>query len=902
MSFPSDQRSTSITTRVFAVRRKGFDPDEVRAYLGQLAEVVSRLTVERDQARGRIGDLEAAAAARPAVDEDQLTAVLGEETARVLSSARKAALEMRQRAEENGARLLREAAEEAVAVRRSAATDAARLREEAEVQAQAQKVAAQVERDQAEADREAIGARAEAEAAERQAQADEADRQRRAEAEAEAEVLRAGAQAEAQAAIAAAEEEAAAIRTQGAGDRDAARDEGREMVAEARRVRERMLGDLARRRKAARAQLDQLQTARDRLLESYEAIQRTIDEATAGLHAALPEARHAAEVARLRAESEPEVSVDQLEAQITAARSAGLPLITSDGGDRPAADDRTDLPGDARSGGLGDVGSGRASPPAEEADDHPSEVEHALLEALPELGSDGPADVAAGGPPVAPVPAPEPPDPQSERPGPTPTRADPPAALRDEWGLAVSEVAPAVVTPEAVEPAAVQPTVVPRQTVGAETIEPASILPASILPADVEPADVEAEKSEPDTTEPETAPAESAAGGRSTSRSAEPGPPPGSETTAWGTSGPEPALLDLTASETTQSATDAPGTAESARPFEPEPVEPAQPVESGTVEPETATAEAELGTAGSAPSDEPSEPVDDLFARLRASQQASVARARALLDEPDPPADPGPDPGSPSAAGPDSSTGGADPAAGTEGSPLESADDTGSANGPADLASLLERRDGAIEPIENRIARRLKRVLADEQGRVLDGVRRSRRTPPLADVLPLDEQVAAYASAVSEDLLAAAEEGAGFAGAALPAGTSVDAVAAELARSLAGVVRPRVERCFESGEDTEDTSDRLRATYREWKTDRLVEATRHLVLSAFGLGQAAVTPAGAPVRWVNDPSVTACPDCEDDALAGTLRSGEPFPTGHAWPPAHPGCRCLVLAERVATPA
>ena len=200
------------------------------------------------------------------------------------------------------------------------------------------------------------------------------------------------------------------------------------------------------------------------------------------------------------------------------------------------------------------------------------------------------------------------------------------------------------------------------------------------------------------------------------------------------------------------------------------------------------------------------------------------------------------------------------------------------------------------------MARRLKRVLADEQGRVLDGVRRAKGSPGLDEILPLDEQLLAYAAAVVDDLLAAAEEGASFEGAVLPASTSVDAVAEELGRSVAAMVRPRVERCFEAGEDPDDTSDRLRATYREWKTDSLVDATRHHVLAAFGWGQCAVRPVGSPVRWVADPSQSACPDCEDDALAGAVPSGDSFPTGHTHPPAHPGCRCLVIGERVGVPA
>ena len=91
MATSSDHSAAGISSRAFAVRRKGFDPDEVQAYLGQLAEIVGRLTAERDAARTEIATLRAAAEERPMVDEDQLTAALGEETARVLTSAHKAA-------------------------------------------------------------------------------------------------------------------------------------------------------------------------------------------------------------------------------------------------------------------------------------------------------------------------------------------------------------------------------------------------------------------------------------------------------------------------------------------------------------------------------------------------------------------------------------------------------------------------------------------------------------------------------------------------------------------------------------------------------------------------------------------------------------------------------------------
>ncbi len=305
---------------------------------------------------------------------------------------------------------------------------------------------------------------------------------------------------------------------------------------------------------------------------------------------------------------------------------------------------------------------------------------------------------------------------------------------------------------------------------------------------------------------------------------------------------------------------------------------------------EAAVAEAE-GDAPP-PADEVAEApegVDQLFARLKASQGTEVAQPEAGSGSSEPP---GPS---------DEVVAEAEEEAEAEvEAPAPEA--PGGVPADADLLSLLERRDGSIEPIESRIARKLKRALADEQGSVLDHVRRERGRVDLASALPPEVQLDAYAAVVTEELGAAAEEGAGFEGGSLPSGTAVDDLAADLARDLAAVVRPKVERCFEAGDDADDTSDRLRATYREWKTDRLVEVTRHHVLAAFGRGQAAVRPIGEPVRWVPDPSSPACPDCEDDALAGSVPAGDAFPTGHVHPPAHPGCRCLLVAVRVATPA
>jgi hypothetical protein len=63
-------------------------------------------------------------------------------------------------------------------------------------------------------------------------------------------------------------------------------------------------------------------------------------------------------------------------------------------------------------------------------------------------------------------------------------------------------------------------------------------------------------------------------------------------------------------------------------------------------------------------------------------------------------------------------------------------------------------------------------------------------------------------------------------------------------------------------------------------------------VQAFSAGVVAAAPAGGQVRWILT-SADGCSDCDDNALAGAVAASEGFPTGHPYPPAHSGCRCLV---------
>jgi hypothetical protein len=212
----------------------------------------------------------------------------------------------------------------------------------------------------------------------------------------------------------------------------------------------------------------------------------------------------------------------------------------------------------------------------------------------------------------------------------------------------------------------------------------------------------------------------------------------------------------------------------------------------------------------------------------------------------------------------------------------------------------LQDRDTVLAAVERELGRKLKRVLADEQNEVLDTLRRG-GTVEFAEVVPAaDEHVDRFAIAATADLDVAALHGAALAGGE-KAG-SCDELAGRLGAMLVEPLRVRIERSFDDCDgDLEEVSERLRALYREWKGQHIGSAVRHFTAAAYAAGALEAAGDGATVRWLVDPSCDACPDCDDNALAGDVAKGEAFPTGDTCSPAHPDCRCLVVpAALIAT--
>lgn len=233
--------------------------------------------------------------------------------------------------------------------------------------------------------------------------------------------------------------------------------------------------------------------------------------------------------------------------------------------------------------------------------------------------------------------------------------------------------------------------------------------------------------------------------------------------------------------------------------------------------------------------------------------------------------------------------------------------------------SAIAWRDQLLEPIETDLVRRLKRVLQDEQNEVLDRLRRERRPTPDSVLPSIDEQVERYQAAavallakaadLGSESVASAANGTGDANPpheSRPGGWNAEQWAADLAVDLVVPLRDRLEGAISAAVessggsehnayDVSGVSEGLGASYRQWKATQIVETARHHATVAFAEGAFAATPAGARRCWVVDDDGGPCPDCDDNTLAGAVVKGEPFPTGQAHPPAHDGCRCLLVA-------
>jgi DivIVA domain-containing protein len=221
----TDMSADMIASRRFSLSWRGYDQEEVKKFLAEVAAQVRAWKERCETAEAARREAEQRAA-HPQLDETTLMSVLGDETAAILKSARSAATEIVSKAEASAQQLVSEA--------------------------------------QSKADE--IMARAEGLLAERTKEAEALSAKIVEEARLEADSVRAE-----------------------------ARRQHDEMTQAAQEQSEKILADLARKRRLATVQIEQLRAGRERLLEAYKAVRRTLDEVTSELQRADTEARAASQ-------------------------------------------------------------------------------------------------------------------------------------------------------------------------------------------------------------------------------------------------------------------------------------------------------------------------------------------------------------------------------------------------------------------------------------------------------------------------------------------------------------------------------------------------------------------------------------------------------------------------------
>ena len=217
---------------------------------------------------------------------------------------------------------------------------------------------------------------------------------------------------------------------------------------------------------------------------------------------------------------------------------------------------------------------------------------------------------------------------------------------------------------------------------------------------------------------------------------------------------------------------------------------------------------------------------------------------------------------------------------------------------------IFAKRDEVLAPMIEMLAKKLKRVLADEENAMLNYLQTKKSQVALEKVLPtFDNQVQSFVEATNKDLIEVAMAGAQSLSKSLKADlrkkisntTVMQVMSKKLADEIVYPLRERIQKCVvKSGGDSNEMSSLIRTVYREWKMQLVDKLVGDIARLAYSRGAYLVLDSGTKVCWMVDPNGPPCADAEDNSLAGAISRDEKFPTGHEHPVIHSGCRCLVV--------
>lgn len=286
-----------VARREFATVFRGYDPAEVRSFLNQLSEQIVE-TADRVAELQKMLTETQERVKNPELTEEMVTSLLGEQTAQILRSAREAAKDVRDKADEEAGQQLRDAHEVST-----------RMREEAEQLLADRTTEAEETSEQmrSEAARDAEGVRRAANEEATALRNQVADEVARARAELEQEMLNRREQLERDI-----NTEMSIARAQARDIIDVSRKEASALVQRTAERQSELVEGLVRKRKIALAQIEGLRSGRQRLLDAYKLVRSTLDDVTLELGRSDEESRQRADSARERAAAAAELSEEEM--------------------------------------------------------------------------------------------------------------------------------------------------------------------------------------------------------------------------------------------------------------------------------------------------------------------------------------------------------------------------------------------------------------------------------------------------------------------------------------------------------------------------------------------------------------------------------------------------------------
>jgi hypothetical protein len=222
---------------------------------------------------------------------------------------------------------------------------------------------------------------------------------------------------------------------------------------------------------------------------------------------------------------------------------------------------------------------------------------------------------------------------------------------------------------------------------------------------------------------------------------------------------------------------------------------------------------------------------------------------------------------------------------------------------PVDPA-IFRQRDEVVSGVIDAMRRAVKRLVADDENTVLTHVGTKRSSLLVESMMPgIADQAHRYAEAIREEVTAIAVNAARSLSESRRAdlrkvivdGAVLESVESFIVSDLLHPLRERITAAVEqSANDRDVLMKSIRGEFAVWKSQRVESVVVDIAHLAYARGLFLGCENASHVCWAVDPDGPACADAEDNALAGRVRRGEKFPTGHEQPLAHAGCRCLVV--------